>query len=376
MIDDLDNSALIYSEIRNSTIKDWITTCSSLNHLFYNPLSNKDKIIKQYKTIIDQIRVDNKNFDLESLYSFCSETLLYFELVNEWQYWFSLAKDIIDILESEQKFFLYYGFGRFFEETDQLSLSEEYHKQAITFFSDMKEKNDLSLALNYLGLGIVYSRLSNPKAYYYLNKSEKLFRKLGEYYYWACAVADIGGNYFRKGNLIKSTISYIKAIFIFYLFRFHEDLQRTLYSLSITLLKTQHLKILAYPVLIIANRYTNELKISRYPILLLYAMGRLFSELNQFKQADNFLDSALQNYRIYYDQFKIYPENLFNILYHLILVNIKAGNWDNAYKYIQYLETFTLANLLNTKRPGIDPATMDYYDSVISKIIENSMTKS
>ena len=369
MISDSSVSSQIYSDLRKSKIQDWISTCTSLNHKIYSLFTNKDKLLQQYKTTIEQMRGDSKNIGQKSLFGYCSETIIYFELVNEWQYWYPWANDVIKLLESKQRYQLYFGFGRFFEETDQFNKAEEFHKQAIDFFSKKENNNALSLALNYLGLGIVYSRLSNAKANYYLSESKKLLFRLREYYYWACAVADIGGNQYREEKLFNAIISYIQAIFIFYLFRFHEDLQRTLYSLSIALIKTRYFKLLAFPILLLAKKYTNKSRISRYPILLLYSMGRLLSELKRYKEADSFLDSALQNYKIYYDQFRIYPENMFNILYHITLVNIKSKNWDNGYKYCQYLETFTLDNIINAPGPELNPETIRYYDSLVTKIL-------
>jgi len=208
--------------------------------------------------------------------------------------------------------------------------------------------------LNSLGLGIIYSRAKLQKAEEHLLKANRIFKELNQTYYRGCTLSDLGGHYFRQMRMTQSIYYYIRAIFKFHIYQYIDDLPRIYYSLAISLLSLNKWDFLSLPVIKIGMGLAQKCSSTRYFSLLHYALGRFFYYNKNYKHAEKHLNIAYNIYIEYFEDFSLYPENLFNITLMLGYTNNKLFNREITRKYILKLEEITENYLLPKSNKEIE----------------------
>jgi tetratricopeptide (TPR) repeat protein len=283
-----DDSPDIWSE-------NWVKQAQPLNEqLFNNHRENSQsitEIIENLREIFEQMIYD---VNAQNRRSYCQVIFYYCELTQDWRDWGNWTQQEIAQGVGEDAPWLYYGLGRYLEETGKLQESIKYHQTGI--LASEKAQDQMFLACNHLGAGISLQRYNKPDdAEYHLLQALDLFKQQNHLYLQAHTLVNLGSSYDRFDNSKQAIICYQESAEILLKIGNYFDLGRILYSLGIAHLHLNQLTD-AKLVLLEAKKLCQSNNNLYFLALNFYGLGWLKYKQGKFKNAQNLLEYSIKQF--------------------------------------------------------------------------------
>lgn len=318
-------------------ISSYTDECEESIKKILSPISVKEKIIasKIVERLLPAINTNITNCGKGYIQRACTVLFDYCEIVNDWFYWRQWAELLPEDFLNPM---IYAGLGRASEENDALEKSSEYHIKGLSNYST--KISDKWTGMNFLGLGIVQSRLLNNDSIKNLEQAKKIFNKLRLPYYKGFTHSNLGGLYYRKlvnildaplkKNLYKRFTFFIKSlwhhlisIFIHLKINLKLDLPVFIYSLGWTFYHGLTTLFLCKLAFIVGKKIARDIGQQRYEALCWYGLGWYFFKRKKYNIAILRANEAFLLYSKYHASFErkytktenYYKENIYNIRY-------------------------------------------------------------
>ncbi|NEO54528.1 MAG: tetratricopeptide repeat protein [Okeania sp. SIO3B5] len=276
----------------------WLGKAQNFNQQLFegdnNEVENVTDIIEDFREVFNKINNDinmNSDANLNKRRNYCKALLNYCEVTQDWRDLGNWIKAEIQNFVGNDGAWLYFGLGRYLEETGELKESLDYHQKGIEASKETDNKN--FLALNHLGAGITLQRSEQyQQAEWHLNQALAFFEAENNSYQQANTLLNLGSLYDRDSRPQKSINCYQKSFLILKKINYHFDLGRILYSLGIAYLRINEIN-KAEKTFSEAKSFCQETENLYFLALTIYGIGWLEYLQGNYTRSRQTLESAI-----------------------------------------------------------------------------------
>ena len=278
----------------------WLRKAQDFNQQLFeggnNEVENVTEIIDDFREVFNKINNDiNLNSDVNSKKrrNYCKTLLNYCEVTQDWRDLGNWIKAEIQNFVGTDGPWLYFGLGRYLEETGELKESLDSHQKGIEASEETGNKK--FFALNHLGVGITLQRSEQyQQAELHLNQALAFFQEENNSYQQANTLLNLGSLCDRDGRAKKSISCYKKAVLILETINYRFDLGRIIYSLGIAYLRINEIS-KAEITFLKAKDYCQETKNLYFLALTIYGIGWLEYLQGKYSISRQTLESAIMH---------------------------------------------------------------------------------
>lgn len=280
----------------------WVAIAKKLNQQLFEAKEDDGidigGVIEEFREIFEHM-TDDVSLSLSNQRNYCNALLNYCELTQDWRDWGVWIKEEIGRGVGEDGSWLFYGFGRYLEETGQLQKSLKYHQDGIEVSKRTGDKT--FLAFNHLGAGITLQRSRKPKlAEQHLNQALKIFREQNDIYQQANTLANLASCYDRFGKSNLAISRYEESALLLRSIGNSFDLGRILYSLGIAYLRDNQLS-QGEIAFIEGKKFCEKTKNNYFLALNLYGIGWFEYRRDNLEASRNYLEESIRKFKIAID---------------------------------------------------------------------------